>query len=381
MSIYSIPALLTSFFTLGLGFIVFLKNQHSPINKLFALLCFETLYWQICWFISYFFNNPLARELIVRIAFSVIVFIPFTYYHFTIVFLNIKSQKVKIFFSYLFGAIFLLLIWTSNIFIAGYRDFWWGYYPKAGGFFAIYLVGVFFFMFEALRLIKNALKISTNSINKNKIKYIAITLFLYFFATTEYAIDYGVPLYPIATFLFTAGWAIVAYAILRHRLMDITVIIRKGVVYPIIVAILTGAYLSVLFVLGELFHILSQFSFFVISIFSIFALALLLQPLRSRLQLYIDKTFFHEKYLLEKSLKEFGEAATTTILDLNELLAFISKSLKTALSSKHIQILLLNKEKSEYKSFASFPSPIVTSISDNFHIVKELLAKKQIISL
>src|SRR3989339_495876 len=226
-----------------LGFFVLAKKVSLPINQVFALFCFETSFWQFCWFFSYFLNSHTEKDLIVRIAFSVIVFIPFTYYHFALIFLDLSPRQNYTPIAYLYGVIFFVLIWNSNLFIAGYRDFWWGYYPKVGVIFFLYLIGVFSFMARAIFLIFRKLRDKTILGSEyTKMKYIAITLSLYFFATTEYAIDYGVPLYPIGAFFRIGVWSIMAYAITKHEIMDISVIINRTTAWIITIFFFGGIY-------------------------------------------------------------------------------------------------------------------------------------------
>lgn len=157
MNVLLIPPLVSSIFAITLGLFVCVKHIRSSINSVFALLCFETFHWQICWFISYFLTGASEKDLIIRIAFSSIIFIPFTYYHFAVLFLNLSFEKSYIKFGYAFGLLALILLWTSNMFIEGYREFWWGYYPKVGVLFSIYLMVVFFYITRALFLILMAL--------------------------------------------------------------------------------------------------------------------------------------------------------------------------------------------------------------------------------
>jgi len=228
-----------------LGFFVLAKKVSLPINQVFALFCFETSFWQFCWFFSYFLNSHTEKDLIVRIAFSVIVFIPFTYYHFALIFLDLSPRQNYVFIAYLYGVIFFVLTWNSNLFIAGYRDFWWGYYPKVGTIFPLYLFGVFSFMARGIFLIFKKLRNKAIGGNEHtKMKYIAITLFLYFFATIEYAIDYGIPLYPIGAFFMIGVWSIMAYAITKHEVMDISVIINRASAWIMTIFFFGSIYIS-----------------------------------------------------------------------------------------------------------------------------------------
>ena len=97
-----------------LGVFVISNKPSQKINQVFSLLCFETFIWQLCWFVSYFITGPHLKDLVVRIAFSDVVFIPFTYYHFTIIFLGASTQKNRAWSAYSFATIFLI----SDLFFA-----------------------------------------------------------------------------------------------------------------------------------------------------------------------------------------------------------------------------------------------------------------------
>ena len=54
---------------------------------------------------------------------------------------------------------------------------------------------------------------------------------------------FGIMLYPYGNFSVPLYCFIVTYAILKHHLMDITVVIRKSVIYSVLVAFITVTYL------------------------------------------------------------------------------------------------------------------------------------------
>jgi hypothetical protein len=98
-------------------------------------------------------------------------------------------------------------------------------------------------------------------------------------------------------------------AIWRHSLFDIHIIIRRTVVYGLLTALLAITYLSLVTLLQFIISIWGgEQSSFVIVI-STLAIAALFNPLRKRIQFFIDRRFFRVKYNAEKALADFASTA------------------------------------------------------------------------
>jgi hypothetical protein len=109
------------------------------------------------------------------------------------------------------------------------------------------------------------------------------------------------------------GWLLLpvclAVAITRYHLFDIDLIIRRTLVYTLLSGLLGGFYLGVVTVLQSLFASTSgQSSSFAI-VLSTLAIAALFNPLRRRIQAFIDRRFYRQKYNAEQALSEFAAAA------------------------------------------------------------------------
>ncbi|MFN2196842.1 MAG: hypothetical protein ACK2UW_12040 [Anaerolineales bacterium] len=102
----------------------------------------------------------------------------------------------------------------------------------------------------------------------------------------------------------------IGMAILRYRLYDIDIIIRRTLSYSILTAILAlvyfGGVLLLQFVFGSLF---SDSDSPLILVISTLASAALFNPLRARVQAFIDRRFFRSKYDAEKALADFSAVA------------------------------------------------------------------------
>jgi hypothetical protein len=135
----------------------------------------------------------------------------------------------------------------------------------------------------------------------------------------------------------------IGIAILRHRLFDIDLIVRKTLIYAALVACLAAIYLGGVFAIEALVRQLSGSSGTLAVTVSTLAVAAAFQPLRGRIQRTVDRRFYRGRYDAAQTLEAFS-ARLREEIDLEALRGDVIVLVGEALHPAHAALWLRPSE-------------------------------------
>ncbi|RKY35216.1 MAG: hypothetical protein DRP69_02310 [Candidatus Duberdicusella sinuisediminis] len=240
---FQISCLINAISTFSIGSFVFWRNRRNVINLTFFLLNLVTAIWSVGMFIEITSTTKEGAFWTAKIFYFAVFFIPVFYSHFILSLFNLYSQYKKfIYLGYGLGILLSILNFANLVIIDVHPipDLFINYFAKPGPFyhFFLFIFGIYAFI-PNLAIFKHYRALKPYS--QNQYKYIfAASLLAFMGGSTSYLPVFNIKFYPYPNFLVSLYPLIIAYAIIKHRLMDIKVAITRAGIFAFVYSLVLG---------------------------------------------------------------------------------------------------------------------------------------------
>src|SRR4030065_468822 len=370
MELLNLPLIPLILINLALGFFVLANNKRSVVNQsFFGLIIFVSI-----WILSNFLIDNLKNHSYVlfwtRFSYVAGIFIPLFYLYFSAAFRGIfttfksltyliKTGVIPVFFAFL--SLSSLVVTDISINENGVNLI------TGPGLTFYFIVFLCFMILGSYHLFVSYRQ--GDALKKLQLKYFLFGTLLtaVFVSIINFIIPAVFQNWALATYTpyFTVIMLVsIAYAIVRHRLLDIEVIIRRSLVYSTLLAILIAMYSGLVFVLNS-FFLPGETGVFprVTDVIAIILVAFTIDPLRRIIERSTDKVFFKARYNAEETINQLSETLVTEI-DLTHLVREISLVLRNSIKVDKLSIYI----KSDH---TYFPAAIVNTFPKKLDTIVE----------
>ncbi|MBI4305211.1 MAG: GAF domain-containing sensor histidine kinase [Chloroflexi bacterium] len=329
--------------SLFLASVVLFSDHKDRLNQIFTFFLAAMALWGITIFgmrdAFPIHDRAYAWE---KAALAVIPFSGIIFYHFVHSYTRIRRSNSILVSMYVLGAAAALLSITGQSATAMVEKFY-GFAPKIGWAFPVVLAAGTPPVVLAIFDLTKALKRADNALDRSRFRDLRLgAIFSLAGATTDYLPSLGLTVYPLGI-LGNIGFALITtWAVTHNKLMNLRLVLRRGLAYTTVSSLIFAVYAAVLAVVWFFSRNLSVAAGIIVAVGGVLITSVFFQPLLGQVQTWIDRLFFRERYDRLQLLLQLGDA-TKDISDFESLTKNVVNILRRAVQADWIAIALPNR--------------------------------------
>ncbi|HDZ86758.1 hypothetical protein LCGC14_1182840 [marine sediment metagenome] len=361
---YNVSHLVIVVFALILGLLAYKRSPHNPNNKSFLALNLSLAIWAIITHLSNLTKLPIETQIIInRLTFTGAFALVIAFFHFCMVFPEKKINKPYIFRMVLISSV-LLAVYAGVadwLLVEKVTEETVTFIPINLMIFQMFFMAYALFSFWALAILYSKVRKLTGK-KHTQVQYIflAFLIFIiYVFSTNLIPGFFGLRFFightALGSLLFIG---LAYYAVIKHRLMDIRLIVIKSAAYTILAVLGISFYILMVFYFKNYYEkiINPDIVFFAAS----FAVVFGFKPLGRLIQRQADKIFSKGRYDFNDLLKQLSRIISSQIILDNlakSLLSILSEQMKISKST------FVGKDNYQYSEGINLSQKAISKIS------------------
>lgn len=322
---YAISGLINFAAAFVIAFVVYLRNPRAIDNRTFSIFSFLVAWWSFFYFLWLIANNRLLAEFYMRTCMLAVFFMPPVFLHFVASFTKTELKFRFLVVNYLVSTLFLFTTYSPLYArgVSSYLNF--PYWLIPGPVFHLAIIHFFIVVLYAFYLLVQRFR-KSKGIYKVQIRYILVgTAIGYISGSTNYFAWYRIAIPPVFNIFVSLYVGFIAYAIVKHRLMDIRLLVIRSLTYTFTLGlILTGYVTLAIFVFQKLKSYIDPIS---LNAITLFTLVFTFQPLKTFIEASTNRLFSKGRYVFNEFLGEINEITKKNSRSINALTREIMKTL------------------------------------------------------
>ncbi len=343
MNLFAISSFLIFLSSLFIGFVVLWKKKTEFLAQIWCFFCILVSLWG---FGGYKFSTATTYNKAFfwwQIAYISVILFPVVYIHFIFTFLGLKRKRLLIFLYILAGIFMGFNFLAPNLFLGRLRyvfnQFWWhDWFGTRSIIWLIFWISFYWILigYSIFLLIKHYK--NSKGFRRNQIKYFIVAVIVGWLGPFgDFLPVFRIDFYPYFNFSTAFYPLIIAYAIVKYRLMDIQVTITR-------VGIFSFLYVLLLFIP---FYVGYQTKSWVLSAIFAFIFASIGPSIFYRLQKKAVDLILARQRRYQEALHEMAKGMTN-IHNLERLLRLIALLVKRRVGIRYTAIFYHDRENKVY---------------------------------
>ncbi|MCO6450509.1 MAG: GAF domain-containing protein [Caldilineales bacterium] len=182
-----------------------------------------------------------------------------------------------------------------------------------------YPLGAFTYAFLGLAAfyLYRAVRDARTSIERNRLRYMYVGAVLVMLGTLANFLP-TLRAYPVDIVANIINAILIFYIVLRYQLLDFKIVIRRGLIYSLPTAVISAGYMLTVFLAANVFRSVTGYQVVLAYIAVAVTIAVVFHPLYIRMQDWVDRLFFREKYDANLMVQRLSRSVST-VLNIDQL--------------------------------------------------------------